>query len=105
MNTGRKAGNPQLRLNRSFSVFVNAPSTNYNLEFRPNHARNKPGKASTGAIWMRRLLTNFLADESGATAIEYALIAMGIGVVIVASVNGIGTKLGTTFTTVSTSLK
>jgi pilus assembly protein Flp/PilA len=54
---------------------------------------------------MRRLLTNFLADESGATAIEYALIAMGIGVVIVASVNGIGTKLGTTFTTVSTSLK
>jgi pilus assembly protein Flp/PilA len=62
------------------------------------------GKASTGVIWMRRLLTRFLADESGATAIEYALIAMGISIVIVASANGIGTKLGTTFTTVSTSL-
>jgi pilus assembly protein Flp/PilA len=54
---------------------------------------------------MRRLLTKFLGDESGATAIEYALIATGISIVIVASANGIGTKLGTTFTTVSTSLK
>jgi pilus assembly protein Flp/PilA len=54
---------------------------------------------------MRRLLTNFLADESGATAIEYAIIAAGISIVIVASVNGIGAKLTSTFTTVSTSLK
>ncbi|MEH2568511.1 MULTISPECIES: Flp family type IVb pilin [unclassified Bradyrhizobium] len=54
---------------------------------------------------MRRLLTKFLGDESGATAIEYAIIAAGISIVIVASVNGIGTKLTTTFTTVSTSLK
>ncbi len=54
---------------------------------------------------MRRLLTNFLGDESGATAIEYAIIAAGISIVIVASVNGIGTKLTSTFTTVSTSLK
>jgi pilus assembly protein Flp/PilA len=54
---------------------------------------------------MRRLLTNFLADESGATAIEYAIIAAGISIVIVASVSGIGTKLTSTFTTVSTSLK
>ena len=54
---------------------------------------------------MRWLLTKFLGDESGATAIEYAIIAAGISIVIVASVNGIGTKLTTTFTTVSTSLK
>ncbi len=54
---------------------------------------------------MRRLLTKFLGGESGATAIEYAIIAAGISIVIVASVNGIGTKLTTTFTTVSTSLK
>jgi pilus assembly protein Flp/PilA len=54
---------------------------------------------------MRRLLTKFLGDESAATAIEYAIIAAGISIVIVASVNGIGTKLTTTFTTVSTSLK
>jgi pilus assembly protein Flp/PilA len=51
------------------------------------------------------LLTKFLGDESGSTAIEYALIAMGIGVVIVASVNGVGTSLGTTFVSVSTVLK
>jgi len=54
---------------------------------------------------MRRLLKNFFNDESGATAIEYCLIAMGISIVIVASVNGIGTALSGKFGTVSTSLK
>ena len=54
---------------------------------------------------MRRLLTKFIDDEYGATAIEYALIAAGISIVIVASVNGIGTKLTTTFTSVSTAVK
>ena len=54
---------------------------------------------------MRRLLTKFISDECGATAIEYALIAMGISIVIVAGVNGVGTNLSATFSTVSTSLK
>ena len=54
---------------------------------------------------MGRLLAQFVADESGATAIEYALIAMGISIVIVAGVHGVGTNLGATFSTVSTSLK
>jgi pilus assembly protein Flp/PilA len=54
---------------------------------------------------MRRLLKNFFNDESGATAIEYCLIAMGIGIVIVASVNGVGTAVSGKFATVSTSLK
>jgi pilus assembly protein Flp/PilA len=54
---------------------------------------------------MRQLLTKFLHDQSGATAIEYAIIAAGISIVIVASANGIGTKLTTTFTSVNTSLK
>jgi pilus assembly protein Flp/PilA len=54
---------------------------------------------------MRRLLKNFFGDDSGATAIEYALIAMGLSIVIVASVNGIGTALNGKFTTISTSLK
>jgi pilus assembly protein Flp/PilA len=54
---------------------------------------------------MRRILTKFIDDESGATAIEYALIAAGLSIVIVASVNGIGTKLTTTFTSVSTAVK
>lgn len=54
---------------------------------------------------MRRLLAGFWADQSGATAIEYAIIGCGISIVIVAAVNGMGTKLGGTFSTVSTSLK
>ena len=52
-----------------------------------------------------RLLKNFFNDDSGATAIEYALIAMGISIVIVASVNGVGTALSTKFGTISASLK
>jgi pilus assembly protein Flp/PilA len=47
----------------------------------------------------------FLKDESGATAIEYGLIAAGISIVIIASVNAVGSSLNTTFATVSTQLK
>ena len=54
---------------------------------------------------MRRLLARFVGDESGATAIEYALIAAGISIVIVTAVNGIGTALSTKFVEVSASLK
>jgi pilus assembly protein Flp/PilA len=54
---------------------------------------------------MRRLLTRFVDDECGATAIEYCLIAAGISIVIVTAVNGIGTALSTKFTDISTSIK
>ncbi|HTN70366.1 MAG: Flp family type IVb pilin [Pseudolabrys sp.] len=47
----------------------------------------------------------FLKDESGATAIEYGLIAAGISIVIVASVNSVGSTLNTTFSGISTQLK
>ena len=47
----------------------------------------------------------FLTDTSGATAIEYGLIAAGISVAIIAVVNALGTQLKTTFTSVSDSLK
>jgi pilus assembly protein Flp/PilA len=47
----------------------------------------------------------FLKDESGATAIEYGLIAAGISIVIIASVNAIGSSLNTSFSTISTQLK
>jgi len=46
-----------------------------------------------------------LKDESGATAIEYGLIAAGISVVIIATVNSIGTTLNTKFNDISTQLK
>ena len=52
-----------------------------------------------------RMLVAFLYDRSGATAIEYGLIAAGISIVIVAAVNSIGTSLNTSFTSISTQLK
>ena len=51
-----------------------------------------------------QLFGKFLADESGATAIEYGLIAAGISVAIIAVVQGLGTKLKDTFTKVDTAL-
>jgi pilus assembly protein Flp/PilA len=50
-------------------------------------------------------LVEFLKNESGATAIEYGLIAAGISVAIIAVVNGLGTSLNTNFTSISTQLK
>lgn len=50
-------------------------------------------------------IRRFLRDESGATAIEYGLIAAGISLAIIAAVNGLGTAMNTTFTNISTSLK
>jgi pilus assembly protein Flp/PilA len=54
---------------------------------------------------MRQLISKFRDDEAGATAIEYCLIAVGISIVIIASVNGIGTAVKAQFVAVSTSLK
>ena len=54
---------------------------------------------------MKRSLSKFWADESGATAIEYGLIAAGISLAIIAVVNGLGTNLNTKFTDINTSLK
>jgi pilus assembly protein Flp/PilA len=47
----------------------------------------------------------FLRDESGATAIEYGLIAAGISVAIIVAVQTVGTNLNTTFSSVSSALK
>ncbi|HWS06637.1 MAG TPA: Flp family type IVb pilin [Xanthobacteraceae bacterium] len=54
---------------------------------------------------MKTLFARFVKDESGATAIEYGLIAAGISVAIIAVVQGLGTKLNATFSSVSTALK
>ena len=51
-----------------------------------------------------KTLARFLADETGATAIEYGLIAAGISVAIIAVVQGLGSKLNATFTSVSNAL-
>ena len=54
---------------------------------------------------MRLLVSRFLNNESGATAIEYCLIATGLSVVILAAVNGIGSTLNGRFTSINSSLK
>lgn len=54
---------------------------------------------------MNNLFARFVRDESGATAIEYGLIAAGISVAIIAVVNGLGTKLNGSFSSLTGQLK
>ncbi|MGH9695172.1 MAG: Flp family type IVb pilin [Bryobacteraceae bacterium] len=54
---------------------------------------------------MTSLVKRFVDDRSGATAIEYGLIAAGISLAIIAVVNGLGTNLNTKFTSINSSLK
>ena len=54
---------------------------------------------------MTTAVRKFIRDESGATAIEYGLIAAGISIAIIAVVQSLGSSLNTTFTSVSTALK
>jgi pilus assembly protein Flp/PilA len=53
---------------------------------------------------MKNLVSRFVSDESGATAIEYGLIAAGISVAIITVVNGLGSKLQSTFSSVQNAL-
>jgi pilus assembly protein Flp/PilA len=52
-----------------------------------------------------KLISKFWRDESGATAIEYGLIAAGISIAIIVAVNGLGTNLNNKFTSINNSLK
>jgi len=56
-------------------------------------------------LGMVRKLKAFLKDENAATAIEYGLIAAGISIAIISVVKGLGTKLNTTFSSISSQLK
>jgi pilus assembly protein Flp/PilA len=56
-------------------------------------------------LGMRRIIAAFIADQTGATAIEYGLIAAGISIVIIVAVNGLGTTLNGVFTSVNTQLR
>ena len=70
----------------------------YRIRFsEPSDLRGKTNPMKT--------IQRFLADETGATAIEYGLIAAGIALAIIAVVNGLGTKLNTKFTSINSSLK
>ena len=54
---------------------------------------------------MKTLVTRFAKDESGATAIEYGLIAAGIAVAIITVVQGLGTKLNGVFANITSAIK
>ena len=54
---------------------------------------------------MQKHIERFVKDESGATAIEYGLIAALIAVGIIAAARGLGSQIGSTFNTVTTTMK
>jgi pilus assembly protein Flp/PilA len=54
---------------------------------------------------LKSIFLQFMSDESGATAIEYGLIAAGISLAIIAAVNGLGSNLNDKFTSINSSLK
>lgn len=72
------------------------------------HRRRKAKDSSTATctqeLSMTKLVARFVKDESGATAIEYGLIAAGIALAIIAAVQGLGTTLNTKFTNINTEL-
>jgi pilus assembly protein Flp/PilA len=67
-----------------------------NLGFASSTLRSEPAMS---------IIKSFLKDETGATAIEYGLIAAGIAIAIIAAVQGVGTQLSSNFSQISTSLK
>jgi pilus assembly protein Flp/PilA len=73
------------------------------------HRRRKAKDSSTATctqeLPMTNLVARFVKDESGATAIEYALIAAGISLAIIAAVQGLGTTLMSKFTSIDNAIK
>ena len=66
---------------------------------------SRPATCTYGVYLMKNLIARFVKDESGATAIEYGLIAAGISLAIITIVNTLGGTLNTKFTAINTSLK
>jgi pilus assembly protein Flp/PilA len=62
-------------------------------------------RAPAAEVCVRRLVSPFLADQSGATSIEYALLAVGISLAIIGAVQSIGPTLSTKYNSVNTSIK
>ena len=67
--------------------------------------QRREAKHTDGVLLMKNLIARFAKDESGATAIEYGLIAAGIALAIITVVNNLGTTLNTKFGSISSSLK
>jgi pilus assembly protein Flp/PilA len=99
----RLQGDFRNTFNRSLSLFFKVSST------LRTYGLTSVAQGTTGgvdrSIAMRQLFARFVDDKSGATAIEYCLIAAGLSIVIVTAVNGVGLALSGKFTSISTSLK
>jgi len=65
---------------------------------------NNQGATSSGSFQMMTFVSRFMSDESGATAIEYGLIAAGIAIVIIAAVRAVGTGLTANFNAAATAV-
>ena len=76
----------------------------YALEHCGGYTHRRGDMILQGDYLMRALVLRFVDDQSGATAIEYGLIAAGISIAIIAVVNGLGTNLNTVFGSVSSQL-
>jgi pilus assembly protein Flp/PilA len=76
----------------------------FNSRWQPWNPGGFGGPTSPGGT-VKSVVRKFWADESGATAIEYGLIAAGISLAIIAVVNGLGSTLNTKFNSINTSLK
>ena len=79
-------------------MFLRTPNPELVLSPQGDHSMAK-------GLVMVRVLGRFCKDQSGATAIEYGLIAAGIAVAIIATVQALGTNLNATFSSVSSALK
>src|SRR6476620_1515949 len=103
----RTAGSP-----RFSAIELTAPQSSFASVAHGHGAENagetkrkfRPAKC-TQELLMKNLVSRFVKDESGATAIEYGLIAASIAIAIITAVKGVGTALNSTFTSISSSLK
>ena len=105
MHMGQEAGRWDPPLNSMFSVSVNAVATNeLYIAWRYSGGKNPAAFGATG-VFDAAIDLRFLSDQSGATAIEYCLIAVGLSIVIITAVNGIGSTLNGKFGSINSSLK
>jgi pilus assembly protein Flp/PilA len=91
--------------NRVCSIELTPPKELGSHGHRVKDGAERGDLTPDGVLFMKNLIARFAKDESGATAIEYGLIAAGIALAIITVVNNLGTTLNTKFTSISSSLK
>ena len=90
---------------RSILTILFNESSRLELKFLRAEPETRTAKSKTLEVKLKQVFSKFISDESGATAIEYGLIAAGIALAIIAVVNGLGSNLNDKFTSINTSLK